>query len=125
WWRRRWWPRRWSSACPAQPAPGGAAGLVTGTAVTGDAVAVAVAGQLVAVVPQEQLFERGGLADQAADAQAGQVAHRGVELRGVDVEPGAVVFDDEVVHAGQRLEARDGGRRLDGHRGAGEVAQLG
>src|SRR5690606_36077684 len=82
-------------------------------------------GQLVAVVAQEQLLERGRLTDQAADAEGAQVPHGGVEVDGVDVEGGPVVVDGQVVHPRQRVEP---GGLLDGvdrDRRAGQVAQLG
>ena len=82
-------------------------------------------GELVAVVAQEQLLERRRLAGQAADAEAGEVLERAVELGGVDVEPGPQPVDLGVVDAGQGVEPVDGPLGLDRDRGAGQVAQLG
>ena len=51
---------------------------------------------LVAVLPQEQLLQRRRVADQRRDPERGEVAHRLVEVVGVDVEA------DPAVEAGRR-----------------------
>src|SRR5664280_2516537 len=43
-------------------------------------------GQLVAVVPQEQLLECGRMADETADSELAEPLHGNVEVSGVDVE---------------------------------------
>src|SRR5690606_30810536 len=77
---------------------------------TGLAVAAVSGGtlgrELVAVVPEEELLERGRLAHQAADAVAGEVAEDGVQVRRVDVEPGGVTVEVQVVDARELGESR-------------------
>src|SRR5262245_8477385 len=71
----------------------------------GDAGALGLVGELVAVVAEEQLFERGRLAAEAAHAELGQVAQRRVEVVGVDVEVGPGILDVQVVDAHQLVQA--------------------
>src|SRR5215207_9581581 len=74
---------------------------------------------------QEQLLEGRRLAGERTNAELTQRLQGGSELDRVDLEGCALALDDEVVHAGQRVEPHRRLRQLRGDRRTCEVPQLG
>ena len=76
-------------------------------------------------MPQEQLFERGRLAGQAAQAGRAEHPDQPVELVGVHLAADPQAIGVQAVQAGQRVEPGRRPGQLGGDRRPGQVPQLG
>lgn len=73
---------------------------------------------------QEELLERGGPADERADAETGQIRDGAAEMFAIHIEVGATVLARDVMDAGAAHEFIDGALGLNRNRGAREMPQL-
>src|SRR5690606_17353061 len=119
-WRSRapggWWPTPRGPSAPGPGGPGPGPGWRCPPARSLDAVAV---------VAEEQLFERGRRALQRADPGLAEPADDVVEVGGVDVEGHRVAVGLEAVHAGVLGQPGGDPVGLGPHGRAGQLAERG
>src|SRR6266700_3203133 len=83
-----------------------------------------LARQFLAVLSEEELLERGWMADEALDPELAKAADRRVEMIAVHVEADMGTVDHEAMDPGQVRQSVGGTRGVRRNRGAGQVPQL-
>src|SRR5665647_1231115 len=105
------------------PVPASVSRIVGPSAAGGDRTGRHLTGRR-CVVPQEQVFQGRGLAGQGLQAGGGQRLHEWGQTRRFDLGADPVIRHDQVVDAGQGLQAWRHDRDVGGDRGPGQVPQL-